>query len=523
MEPTKQLKLSYGPLSYVYIRHILNLLYVLLFFINLKELNSIEQVSFSIGIGLLILIGIFYHIYIIKNKNNNFVHYFIFIFDLTVVFVMYISIASKSVFNASLIWKSIIYFIIPIYSFIGLSFYDFTRKFIYFINVYVIVLIGILTYVSYNTGLKFSLHRDVYLTTEGANLINPIMISIFYTLILFMVYRLKTLFKDYYFTIEFRTTELRDRLAEMKRIQNNTKKIANNINKNIQQLKSFIETYSQKMQEEASSIEEISATIEELSSTSLKSSELISKQYNEIKSIQNINQTLADSIQTIKNSLQALNQEIDKSEKESTVVFNAVKSLEDIMDKIKSSFDRVLEITEIINDIADRTNLLSLNASIEAARAGEHGKGFAVVAQEINKLAENSSDSAKNIDTIINESSIFIEEGSKSTDFTINQIQHQNQQIKKIVIFFNDLEKRISQQIDLNQSLFHSLNRIHILSKEIEEISKEQASSTDSVSKTMAQMEKNVMELTKQTEQIHQSINDLNDLSLNIENLIQKI
>jgi len=65
------------------------------------------------------------------------------------------------------------------------------------------------------------------------------------------------------------------------------------------------------------------------------------------------------------------------------------------MESLKVSFQSVSEVTNIMTDIADRTNLLSLNASIEAARAGEHGKGFAVVAQEVSKLADNSIENAK--------------------------------------------------------------------------------------------------------------------------------
>lgn len=66
------------------------------------------------------------------------------------------------------------------------------------------------------------------------------------------------------------------------------------------------------------------------------------------------------------------------------------------------SAQKIREATNIITDIADETNLLSLNASIEAARAGEHGRGFAVVASQIQKLAEQSDKSAKDIQDIIN-------------------------------------------------------------------------------------------------------------------------
>lgn len=74
-----------------------------------------------------------------------------------------------------------------------------------------------------------------------------------------------------------------------------------------------------------------------------------------------------------------------------------------IMDKMKKSSGQIGEASRIITDIAKNTNLLALNASIEAARAGDAGRGFAVVAEEIQKMADQSADSARYIEEIIYE------------------------------------------------------------------------------------------------------------------------
>ncbi len=97
--------------------------------------------------------------------------------------------------------------------------------------------------------------------------------------------------------------------------------------------------------------------------------------------------------------------------------------LELAMDKIEETTDSIDNIMKTINEIAQQTNLLSLNASIEAARAGDAGRGFAVVASEINTLAQACSEASENISELVQTSKQTVARGSDLTKIASQSIK----------------------------------------------------------------------------------------------------
>jgi methyl-accepting chemotaxis protein len=156
-------------------------------------------------------------------------------------------------------------------------------------------------------------------------------------------------------------------------------------------LTSFIKNLDEVLGERFAEATEITEDVGNKIISSINDTESVTNEIEDMtqKSVEEKDELISLNVETI-NKLKEIGSNLD------TVKDDVNKSIE-LVSQSLVSFEDVVAITDNINKIARRTNILSINASIEAARAGESGRGFAVVAEEIQKLSEETNISSKNI------------------------------------------------------------------------------------------------------------------------------
>lgn len=194
----------------------------------------------------------------------------------------------------------------------------------------------------------------------------------------------------------------------------------------------------------------------------------------------------------------------------------AIHNVAEQIEKTNASVQQIKECTQLIAQIAEETNLLSLNASIEAARAGEAGKGFAVVADQIKQLADESQASTITIEEIVDN---LLEESAKMVStMGVLDVETKEQQSKLDETKSKFAE--VSDKIELTQSnihaVFQSANVCHEAADKVNEvitslsaISQQNAASTEQTSASVVEMNENIKKLSQYASELDEISDEL--------------
>ncbi len=250
--------------------------------------------------------------------------------------------------------------------------------------------------------------------------------------------------------------------------------------------------------------------------------------------------SIYDVVQSSQNAARA-------SEDASDVAQNGSRSAEDALQRIKSLLTSVEETAEsmnvlskkskeiseivmIITNIAQQTNLLSLNAAIEAARAGEHGRGFAVVADEVRKLAEGSRKAASQIQGLLesverdidssthkmDQTRMNVSEGTRTISDALKSLEDIAATVEETAAMVQEISSSTQEQKALTESLAKNLD-------EVASIANETSSSVEEVSASTEEVAAGMEELTASAQDLADLANALNDITKSISTVSEQM
>ncbi|MBE5915559.1 MAG: HAMP domain-containing protein [Pseudobutyrivibrio ruminis] len=201
---------------------------------------------------------------------------------------------------------------------------------------------------------------------------------------------------------------------------------------------------------------------------------------------------------------------------------NSNDALVESINEVGKASEEITKIVGLIAEIADETNLLSLNASIEAARAGEAGKGFAVVATEIGKLAQTSADSADNIASLINDVGKAIDSVVAQAENSARNIEANSELINTAVETFDRIYQNIEKSNELLDLMIQDVQKVDEVSTNVAAISEEQAASADEILETSKHMVEQAQSITASSQDVADNSHELANTSQTLTGYVQQ-
>ncbi len=281
--------------------------------------------------------------------------------------------------------------------------------------------------------------------------------------------------------------------------------------------------FSSTMQAEASSMEEITATVEEISSGldgvsdgARDQSQLMASLGEKIRGLFGVTREIAEKMSGAAERTSAIMARAHSGEE-------SLSEMEATMREINATSARMTAIIGMIHDISDRINLLSLNAAIEAARAGEYGRGFAVVADEISKLADQTTESVKEIDALIRQSDTGVSKGIATVAGTVTVLSEIIEGVNHIGEMVGAIRRSTEANVEAGESVNSGAVHVSARSEEIATATEEHKKAAEEIVRSITDVNHLIQSSAMRAQAMAEDLKTIADMAEKVKTTMESI
>ncbi len=292
----------------------------------------------------------------------------------------------------------------------------------------------------------------------------------------------------------------------------------------------LLEKMKQVSETAQASDKEVHQTLERVGEMGATGAKVVASAQSQEQMVGRVTNSIEEMVKSVNDMQNAVNQATEYGKSALAAAeegHNSVSATVQGMRSISESSEQISEIIDVITEIAEQTNLLALNAAVEAARAGAHGKGFAVVADEVGKLAQRSSEAAKEITQLIKDSSSGVAEGVRLSDMSQQALQKIDEGGRVNMQAIEAISKSAQGLNDATQQVQNLIEELNVVAREIGGMAGEQGTRraaaqealdlvvdySKSIAELVTEASESVQDINSQMEGVVERSNEMNSMT----------